>query len=208
MKLRNTAITRANSACLPMGDRVGAKCDSVSEGEERKGGHDIPKVSMVPLVFLIFYEVSGGPFGIEDSVKAAGPLLAIVGFLLFALIWSIPEALITAEMGTMFPENGGYVVWVSSALGPFWGFQQGWAKWLSGVIDNALYPVLFLDYVKSSVPALGGGLPRTLAVLILTVALTYMNYRGLTIVGWVAVFLGVFSLLPFFCDGIDCYSSD
>jgi len=185
-----------------MGDRLDFKYNSVNEGDERKGGHGIPKVSMVPLIFLIFYEVSGGPFGIEDSVKAAGPLLAIVGFLVFALIWSIPEALITAEMGTMFPENGGYVVWVSSALGPFWGFQQGWAKWLSGVIDNALYPVLFLDYVKSSVPALGGGLPRTLAVLILTVALTYMNYRGLTIVGWVAVFLGVFSLLPFFVMGV------
>ncbi|KAF7063104.1 hypothetical protein CFC21_069634 [Triticum aestivum] len=203
MILRSTAVTRANSAFLRMEERVDFKYDGVNnESKERKGGHGIPKVSMVPLVFLIFYEVSGGPFGIEDSVKAAGPLLAIVGFLLFALIWSIPEVLITAEMGTMFPENGGYVVWVSSALGPFWGFQQGWAKWLSGVIDNALYPVLFLDYVKSSVPALGGGLPRTFAVLILTVALTYMNYRGLTIVGWVAVFLGVFSLLPFFVMGL------
>ncbi|CBI37465.3 unnamed protein product, partial [Vitis vinifera] len=112
------------------------------------------KVSVLPLVFLIFYEVSGGPFGIEDSVGAAGPLLALLGFLIFPFIWSIPEALITAEMGTMFPENGGYVVWVSSALGPYWGFQQGWMKWLSGVIDNALYPVLFLDYLDSSVPAL------------------------------------------------------
>ncbi|XP_068650638.1 probable polyamine transporter At1g31830 [Aristolochia californica] len=155
------------------------------------------KVSLIPLVFLIFYEVSGGPFGIEDSVNAAGPLLALIGFLVFPFIWSIPEALITAEMGTMFPENGGYVVWVSTALGPYWGFQQGWMKWLSGVIDNALYPVLFLDYIKSAIPALEGGYPRVLAILVLTVLLTYMNYRGLTIVGWVAVFLGVFSLLPF-----------
>ncbi|KAL5724602.1 hypothetical protein ACHQM5_007842 [Ranunculus cassubicifolius] len=160
------------------------------------------KVSMLPLVFLIFYEVSGGPFGVEDSVKAAGPLLALLGFLVFPFIWSIPEALITAELGTMFPENGGYVVWVSSALGPFWGFQQGWMKWLSGVIDNALYPVLFLDYVKSAIPALGGGLPRIIAVLVLTVALTYLNYRGLTIVGWVAVLLGVVSILPFVVMGI------
>jgi len=30
------------------------------------------KVSIVPLVFLIFYEVSGGPFGIEDSVERRG----------------------------------------------------------------------------------------------------------------------------------------
>nr|AGT16030.1 permease [Saccharum hybrid cultivar R570] len=185
-----------------MGDRVGINYSSVSEGKECKGGHGIPKLSMVPLVFLIFYEVSGAPFGIEDSVRAAGPLLAIVGFLLFALIWSILEALLTAEMGTMFPENGGYVVRVSSALGPFWGFQQRWAKWLSGVIDNALYPVLVLDYLKSSVPALGGGMPRTLEVLIFAVALTYMNYTGLTVIGWVAVFLGVFSLLPFLVMGL------
>jgi amino acid transporter len=160
------------------------------------------KVSIIPLVFLIFYEVSGGPFGVEDSVKAGGPLLALLGFLLFPFIWSIPEALITAEMGTMFPENGGYVVWVASALGPSWGFQQGWMKWLSGVIDNALYPVLFLDYLKSAIPALESGLPRVMAVLVLTVALTYMNYRGLTIVGWLAILLGVFSLLPFLCMGI------
>lgn len=162
----------------------------------------LQKVSVIPLVFLIFYEVSGGPFGVEDSVQAAGPLLALLGFLLFPLIWSIPEALITAEMGTMFPENGGYVVWVSSALGPFWGFQQGWMKWLSGVIDNALYPVLFLDYLKSAIPALEGGIPRIVAVLALTAALTYMNYRGLSIVGWVAILLGVFSLLPFVLMGL------
>ncbi|XP_019166208.1 PREDICTED: probable polyamine transporter At1g31830 [Ipomoea nil] len=160
------------------------------------------KVSIVPLVFLIFYEVSGGPFGVEDSVQAAGPLLALVGFLIFPLIWSIPEALITAEMGTMFPENGGYVVWVTSALGPYWGFQQGWMKWLSGVIDNALYPVLFLDYLKSGIPALADGLPRIIAVLALTIALTYLNFRGLTVVGWVAILLGVFSLLPFLVMGL------
>ncbi|KAL8201120.1 hypothetical protein R6Q57_012459 [Mikania cordata] len=163
--------------------------------------NNVRSLSILPLIFLIFYEVSGGPFGVEDSVKAAGPLLALIGFLVFPLIWSVPEALITAEMGTMFPEDGGYVVWVSSALGPFWGFQQGWMKWLSGVIDNALYPVLFLDHLKLVIPVLADGYPWVVAVLALTVALTYMNFRGLTIVGWVAVLLGIFSLVPFIIMG-------
>ncbi|CAD5168623.1 unnamed protein product [Musa acuminata subsp. malaccensis] len=197
-KLRSTASTRASS--LHMGEFRDTEYNFVNEDSPKLG--NTRKVSVIPLVFLIFYEVSGGPFGIEDSVQAAGPLLAILGFLIFPFIWSIPEALVTAEMGTMFPENGGYVVWVSSALGHFWGFQQGWMKWLSGVIDNALYPVLFLDYLKSGIPDFGGGLPRTVAVLILTVALTYMNYRGLNIVGWMAVFLGVFSILPFILMGL------
>lgn len=176
--------------------------DYVGLGEGALRLENQRKVSIIPLVFLIFYEVSGGPFGVEDSVNAAGPLLALVGFLVFPFIWSIPEAMITAELGTMFPENAGYVIWVSSAFGPFWGFQQGWMKWLSGVIDNAVYPVLLLDYLKSAIPALGGGWPRILAVVLLTVALTYMNYRGLAVVGWLAVLLGVFSLLPFVVMGL------
>lgn len=199
-KLGNTADTQSSTE---MGDLSSVRVDHVGLGEAaapRQDNHR--KVSMLPLIFLIFYEVSGGPFGVEDSVNAAGPLLALVGFLVFPFIWSIPEALITAEMGTMFPENAGYVVWVSSALGPYWGFQQGWVKWLSGVIDNALYPVLLLDYLKSAIPALGGGWPRILAVLLITIALTYMNYRGITVVGWVAVLLGVSSLLPFVVMGL------
>ncbi|KAL4290423.1 hypothetical protein GQ457_14G002730 [Hibiscus cannabinus] len=197
-KLRHTPNTRASVA---MGQYHDAEYVAIGEGATPTVDN-FKKVSVLPLIFLIFYEVSGGPFGVEDSVQAAGPLLALLGFLVFPFIWSIPEALITAEMGTMFPENGGYVVWVSSALGPYWGFQQGWMKWLSGVIDNALYPVLFLDYLKSGIPALGGGLPRIFAVLALTLVLTYMNYRGLTIVGWVAVVLGVFSILPFVVMGL------
>ncbi|OMO52007.1 Amino acid/polyamine transporter I [Corchorus capsularis] len=196
-KLRPTTNTLVPTA---MGQYDGAEYVTIGEAHTPRMDN-FKKVSVLPLIFLIFYEVSGGPFGVEDSVHAAGPLLALLGFLVFPFIWSIPEALITAEMGTMFPENGGYVVWVASALGPYWGFQQGWMKWLSGVIDNALYPVLFLDYLKSGIPALGGGLPRVIAVLALTLVLTYMNYRGLTIVGWVAVLLGVFSILPFVVMG-------
>ncbi|KAG0497766.1 hypothetical protein HPP92_002457 [Vanilla planifolia] len=180
MKLRRSVYSSGSS--VDMGE-VDDERYSGTDEEDSLRSRNLHKVSITPLVFLIFYEVSGGPFGIEDSVQAAGPLLAILGFLLFPLIWSIPEALITAELGTMFPENGGYVVWVSSALGPFWGFQQGWMKWLSGVIDNALYPVLFLDYLKSGIPSLQGGAIRTSAVLILTVGLTYLNYRVSTLTG-------------------------
>ncbi|CAA6657509.1 unnamed protein product [Spirodela intermedia] len=153
------------------------------EGTESPTTKGRPKLSVLPLVALIFYDVSGGPFGIEDSVRTGGgPLLALLGFLLFPLIWSIPEALITAELATCFPENGGY---------------EGLWKWCSGAIDNALYPVLFLDYLKHSVPALEHPSYRVPALLAVTIALTYLNYRGLHIVGFSAVALAAFSLLPF-----------
>ena len=66
------------------------------------------KLGLFGLVALIFYEVSGGPFGIEDIVKAGGPFYAITGFSLL-LVWAIPEALITAELSTAMPEASGSV---------------------------------------------------------------------------------------------------
>ncbi|KAF8410191.1 hypothetical protein HHK36_002713 [Tetracentron sinense] len=161
-----------------------------------------PKLTLLPLIALIFYEVSGGPFGVEDSVRAGGgPLLSLLGFLIFPLIWSIPEALITAELATSFPENGGYVLWISAAFGPFWGFQEGFWKWFSGVMDNALYPVLFLDYLKHSFPIFNRLIARIPALLGITISLTYLNFRGLNIVGFSAVALAIFSLCPFLVMG-------
>lgn len=165
-------------------------------GEE--GNKSNPKLTLLPLIALIFYEVSGGPFGVEDSVRGGGgPLLSLLGFLFFPLIWSIPEALVTAELATTFPHNAGYVIWISSAFGPFWGFQEGFCKWFSGVMDNALYPVLFLDYIKHSFPIFDRITARIPALLAITFSLTYFNYRGLYIVGLSAVFLAIFSLSPF-----------
>lgn len=162
-----------------------------------------PKLTVLPLIALIFYEVSGGPFGVEDSVRAGGgPLLSLLGFLIFPLIWSIPEALVTAELATSFPQNGGYVQWISAAFGPFWGFQEGFWKWFSGVIDNALYPVLFLDYLKRSFPIFTRLIARIPTLLGITISLTYLNYRGLHIVGFSAVTLAVVSLCPFLVMGI------
>ncbi|KAL6013145.1 hypothetical protein ACLOJK_003637 [Asimina triloba] len=161
------------------------------------------KLTVWPLIALIFYEVSGGPFGVEDSVKAGGgPLLSLLGFLIFPLIWSIPEALITAELATCYPENGGYVLWISAAFGPFWGFQEGFWKWFSGVMDNALYPVLFLDYLKHSFPVFNQVIARIPSLLGITASLTYLNYRGLHIVGYTAVGLAAFSLCPFLVMGV------
>ncbi|KAI8565018.1 hypothetical protein RHMOL_Rhmol03G0228100 [Rhododendron molle] len=129
-KQRNAANGQTSIAMGEYSGESYLEIDKVPSPSPR--GNNARKVSVLPLVFLIFYEVSGGAFGAEDTVHAAGPLLALIGFLVFPFIWSVPEALITAELGTMFLEDGGYVVWVSSALGEYWGFQEGWMKWLSG----------------------------------------------------------------------------
>lgn len=154
-------------------------------------------LSLLPLVAIIFYEVSGGPFGIEDSVSTGGPLLALLGFMILPIVWSVPEALVTAELGTTFPENSGYVAWVTAAFGPFWGCLEGFLSWVCGVTDNAVYPVLFLSYLQSMVPVLASGWPRGVFLTVFSLGLSYFNYRGLHVVGQAAVGMTAFILAPF-----------
>ncbi|XP_057515636.1 probable polyamine transporter At3g13620 [Amaranthus tricolor] len=161
------------------------------------GGATHKKLTLIPLIFLIYFEVAGGPYGEEPAVKAAGPLLALLGFLIFPFIWSIPEALITAELCTTYPGDGGFVIWADRAFGPFWGSIMGTWKFLSGVISIVSFPILCIDYLKKSYPVFGSGLIRYLAIIISTLILSFLNYTGLNIVGYASVGLGIVSLLPF-----------
>lgn len=63
--------------------------------------------------------------------------------------------------------------------------------------DNAVYPVIFLTYLQQVLPVLETGVLRMVVLVALNLALTYMNYRGLHVVGNAAVAMTVFTLAPF-----------
>jgi amino acid transporter len=94
------------------------------------------------LALLTFFNVSGGPWGSEPIVSACGPLPGFIMLLTMALLWGLPISLVTSELSSALPGNGGYVLWVDTAFGGFWGFQESFWSWGSCVVDNALYPVL------------------------------------------------------------------
>ena len=73
----------------------------------REEGHHSQKLGAVAVATLVFYKVSGGPFGCEPAVKAAGAFYALLGYALFPFIWCLPEVMITAELGSAFPEPSG-----------------------------------------------------------------------------------------------------
>jgi amino acid transporter len=148
------------------------------------------------LAALTFFCVAGGAYGFEDAVGAAGPAIALAALLIVPWLWSFPTALMTAELSTAMPEDGGYVVWVERAFGRFWSFQEGWWSWLCSFADNALYPVMFLDYLKF----FRGEMPpaeRWLIGLALVAATTWVNIRGAKLVGASLVVFAAFVLAPF-----------
>jgi amino acid transporter len=156
-------------------------------------------IGVISLAMIVFFNVSGGPFGIEESVRSAGFLFSIIGFAVFPFIWSIPESLVTAELGSAYPEASGGVVWVEEAFGQMAAFQAGYLGWVAGATDNAIYPVLFLDYaiqMWSSAEELNPVL-RLVLIAVVSVLLGFLNWLGLEIVGKMSVIIGILSMSPF-----------
>ncbi|KAJ4817376.1 Cationic amino acid transporter [Rhynchospora pubera] len=155
------------------------------------------KLKLIPLIFLIYFEVAGGPYGAEESIQAVGPLYAIIGFFIFPFLWGVPESLVTAELATALPGNGGFVVWADRAFGPFFGSLMGTWKYLSCVINIGAYPPMCADYISRAYPPAAAGPGRSVAISITVVLLCLLNYTGLSVVGWGAVVLAVVTLAPF-----------
>ena len=106
------------------------------------------------LVFILFFSTSGGPYTTETLIHSVGPGLGLLILLLVPLIWSLPEALIVGELASMVPEEGGYYRWVDRVFGRFWAFQNGWVTWVYSLVDMAIYPVLFNQYLRYFIPGL------------------------------------------------------
>ena len=158
--------------------------------------HPRRTLGFTQLVALTFFCVAGGAYGFEDAVGAAGPMIALLSLMALPWLWSFPTALMTAELSSAMPEDGGYVIWVERAFGRFWGFQEGWWSWLCSFADNALYPVMFVDYLSY----LSGDMPsseRWLIGVAVIAATSWLNIRGTRLVGVSSVIFAALVLAPF-----------
>ena len=150
------------------------------------------------LVFIMFFTVSGGAYGLEDVVGSSGAGMAILLIIVTPLLWSLPTALMVAELATAMPVEGGFYFWVKKAMGPFWGFQEGWWSWLTSFVDMAIYPVLFVDYSSIYFPIFQtNGLARWLLGATVIWVFTFLNIRGSKVVGDSSKIFGVIVLAPF-----------
>jgi amino acid transporter len=152
-------------------------------------------LGLLSLAAVIFFNVSGGPYGVEDTVSSFGPGLALLLLVVTPLVWSLPVALVMAELASALPEEGGYVAWVRRAFGPFWSFQVGWWSWVDSFVDVAVYPALFVEYVRLWRPGMDP-LERWVLALTFIWVLTALNVVGIRPVGWSAVACAVTTLAP------------
>jgi amino acid transporter len=158
-------------------------------------------VGTISLVFILFFSTSGGPYTTETLIHSVGPGLGLLILLLVPLIWSVPEVLIVGELASMLPEEGGYYRWVDRAFGRFWAFQNGWLTWIYSLVDMAIYPELFNQYLRYFVPTMDARAEWSVALAVIWGA-TWINLRGSIRVGRTSIIAGGFVMLSFLAMSI------
>lgn len=92
----------------------------------------------------------------EFPLMASSGFSSVFFYLLAALCFLLPSALVCAELASAMPENGGIYTWVSKALGDKLGFLAMWMEWINNVIS----------------------FPATLSVIVATIA--YIGFPNLS----------------------------
>jgi amino acid transporter len=153
------------------------------------------KASLFYLVFVMFSYTTGGPFGLEDMVSTSGPGMTLIYLLVLPFFWCIPVSLVSAELTTAMPVEGGFYRWTRAAFGDFWGFLAGWWNWSASFLLGGAYAVLFTDYLTYYFPAITGWKHYLVSVALIAL-ITWVNVRGIQMVGKVATALEIFIFLP------------
>jgi amino acid transporter len=155
------------------------------------------KLTLLPLIAATYFIVAGGPFGLEDIVSKAGYTGAILILLITPALWAFPTALMVSELASALPEDGGYYVWVTRAMGRFWGFQEAWLSLVGSIFDMAIYPTLFVSYLGHFVPAVTANGRGIWIGVALVAAAALWNLAGAKRVGGSSVASAALLLAPF-----------
>ena len=122
------------------------------------------------------------------AAKAAGSGL-LIGLALAAAV-AYCNAVASAQLAAQYPTSGGTYVYGRERLGDWWGFVAGWGFVIGKTASCAAMALTFASY------AVGGSLrSQRIVALLAVLALTAVNYRGITRTARVARILVAASVL-------------
>jgi glutamate:GABA antiporter len=122
-------------------------------------------------------------------------------WVLAALFFFVPGALVINELSSRFPEEGGLYIWAKEAFGDFHGFIAGWTYWIYTVF---YFPGLLLASASMSAYVFGArgiALSQDRAFLLwvslgLLFIAVFLNIIGLNIGKWLQNAGGLGTFLP------------
>lgn len=136
------------------------------------------KISLLSLVLLVVAAI--------DSIRnlAASALFGsylIFFFVLSAIIFLIPTALVAAELSAIFPEKGGVYHWVRSAWGEKWAMVAIWLQWMNTIV---WYPTIVSFIAGTAAYLINPDLAQNKLYLVCCIqvvfwSITWINTRGI-----------------------------
>ncbi|HKE32290.1 MAG TPA: APC family permease [Candidatus Angelobacter sp.] len=122
-------------------------------------------------------------------------------WILAALLFFLPTALIIIELSTRYPAEGGLYVWSKEAFGDFHGFVAGWAYWIytffyfPGLLSASVAMAVFIGGPKYGWLADSKAYTLATSLGMLAVAVI-LNVIGLNIGKWLQNAGGIGTYIP------------
>ncbi len=122
---------------------------------------------------------------------------SIVFCILAVVLYLIPASLVSAELATGWPEEGGVYVWVKNAFGQKWGFTAIWLQWFQmtiGFISVLTFIAATLAYLVDPVLA-DNKLFEFLIIVLIWWGFTFLNFKGMKMyskISSISVVIGTF----------------
>jgi glutamate:GABA antiporter len=118
-------------------------------------------------------------------------------YLLGAVVFFIPTAMICAELSTTWPEEGGIYTWGKKAYGKGFGLMTVWFQW----IENVIWYPLSLSFIAGTftyllTPQLAHNKVYVFALInVVFWSCTFINLKGLKLSGHLSEIFGVLGLV-------------
>lgn len=136
------------------------------------------QLTLFPLIMLMT--------GAIDSIRNL-PATALFGstliffFVLAAVLFLLPVALVSAELSSCSASEGGVFIWVRNALGARWGFLAIWLQWINTMV---WYPTMLSFIAATATYLIDPSLAQNKLYLVTVIIsvfwiLTAINLRGL-----------------------------
>ncbi len=147
---------------------------------ERVAGGILPQVlttfDMVAIFVAIVLFITN-----SAAIQPAGPAAYgwwLIGFVVFL----IPCAIATGQLGVMFPGEGSIYLWTHKAFGRFWGFFAGFCAWWPGVLVMVATGTLVISFLGFAFPAVNNWTVQEqglviVGVILLSAALAVLRFR-------------------------------